>query len=975
MYKSFTKLIVTFSLFFTSTFSLAQIALEEMVVTSQKREQNLLDVPSALQAFSGSMLEGAGVRDTDDLVTMIPDMLMSGEDAGRANIWLRGIGSTKFDIGSEGSNAFFVDEIYMSRNQSILSGLVDLERIEVLKGPQGTLYGKNALGGAVSVFYKKPTSETEQRIKVGAGDNGQEKFSYLLSGQLSDGLFGRMILSYQDDDGVHSDKAFPGDTGPSNENIRFSLFGEGNDYEWSITAENSISREDAQVSEAIICKRGSTTCTDAQKSLIQPTIFAQNSGLDIFVTNFATSGPFVQGFLQGGGDLNAVDADDQIDALAFGQITSDKYSANLSEDTFGKRTDTMFSAKYKSFRDDYDLTLLVSTNQNQSENLKDFDATAARSFVQGHEQKTNQSSLELRWNSKPEDQIQWVAGFYSFLDYGERNDIFRTGPDSVFNQAALAASAYLHAATTETNGLLHDNDALVEFETLDLTTFCGTEGLSTRVRATCNVANGATLDAYGTAGLLLEINNKSSAAFGQVTIPMADQWNITLGARYTYDTKGMVYTTSSNSVGIPHSLVLPDCTPETANSDVLGGAAGCAEYLAALTDLQNNGTPIPGTVLYTDEQYAGQVAVVDGVAASPGAAALLPSGGACTASELEGLAGVAADIQAGKTADCMGDFSAIVAMQGIGIAPIASPVQTFREAQSASWSSVDPKMTIDFKPNENSMVWYTYSTGFKGGGWQFATYFQELVQQGFDPEELEMNEVGYKGSFLNDSLNLSAVAYTYDWTNKQVIKVAVVQGLPLGLTRNAGESTINGLDLNLRARVASQTFLNFNYAYIDAQYDVYCDDSRDWTQVYGNTFDSCKLDPTTGNPDDSGAFSRAGGGMPWTPENAMVLSVEHIQPVNFGDVVISASYSYKTDIANADERVNGLTFLDEYARLNFSTTLEFNNGTSLRGFCTNCLDKDDDIGFTLIYPGDQGGGARVKYYEGLRAGIEVVHQF
>ena len=86
-------------------------------------------------------------------------------------------------------------------------------------------------------------------------------------------------------------------------------------------------------------------------------------------------------------------------------------------------------------------------------------------------------------------------------------------------------------------------------------------------------------------------------------------------------------------------------------------------------------------------------------------------------------------------------------------------------------------------------------------------------------------------------------------------------------------------------------------------------------------------------------------------------------------------YSYKTNIANADERVDDLTFLDEFARLNFSTTIEFNNGTSLRGFCTNCLDVDDDIGFTLIYPGSQGGGARIKYYEGLRAGIEVVHQF
>ena len=76
MYKFFLKVLVAASIFFTSTVSLAQIALEEMVVTSQKREQNLLDVPSALQAFSGSMLEGAGLRDTDDLTTMVPDMLV-----------------------------------------------------------------------------------------------------------------------------------------------------------------------------------------------------------------------------------------------------------------------------------------------------------------------------------------------------------------------------------------------------------------------------------------------------------------------------------------------------------------------------------------------------------------------------------------------------------------------------------------------------------------------------------------------------------------------------------------------------------------------------------------------------------------------------------------------------------------------------------------------------------------------------------
>ncbi len=130
---------------------------------------------------------------------------------------------------------------------------------------------------------------------------------------------------------------------------------------------------------------------------------------------------------------------------------------------------------------------------------------------------------------------------------------------------------------------------------------------------------------------------------------------------------------------------------------------------------------------------------------------------------------------------------------------------------------------------------------------------KNLLDQGFDPEELEMYEVGYKGAFLNNSLNLSAVAYTYDWTDKQLIKVAVVQGLPLGLTRNAGASTINGLDLNLVARVSEGTTLNFNYAYIDAKYDDYCDDSRDWREIHGSTFTDCSA--TAG-----GSYQRAGGG-------------------------------------------------------------------------------------------------------------------
>jgi len=913
MIKSFFKFSAILSLFITSTVSLAQVALEEMVVTSQKREQNLLDVPSALQAFSGDMLEDAGLRDTNDLTRMVPDMLMSGEDVGRANIWLRGIGSTAFDVGSESSNALFVDEVFMSRAQSVMTGLVDIERVEILKGPQGTLYGRNALGGAISIYYKKPTSEFEQKLKAGIGDSGYESLSYMISGELGDSLYGRMILGYQDVEGPHSETLRGDDDGPKNENMRFSLFGEGNDYEWSLTADYSKSDVGELIAEPVVCENASTSCTAAQYNLIKASPAMTALGIDIFQTNLAGAKAFAS------------------DAAALASFRADKYSSASDLDTYAVNEDNLISGKIKFFRDNYDLTVLAATNQNQGEERRDFDATAAKSFTQSSIQKTNQSSFELRWNSKPEDEIQWVAGFYSFLDYGDRFDQFKTGPEGLFNQGAAAAVAVA-------DGGLFAAGSLANVALFKAGGYTGPDTSKSLLYKTWSTATAQDYENWGTADLDLRINNKSSAAFGQVTIPMADQWNITLGARYSYDVKGMTYITGSNSVGVPSQIIAPDNTNGS-----------------------NFNQADPST-WYTAQTFGAHKAVVDGaIAALPDATlAQIPELAAIT--DADKNSALAAGNIRYRTA-----FAKVVELQGIGIAPIGSAANVFEVNKKASWSSTDPKMTIDYKPNENSMLWFTVATGYKGGGWQFANYFRDLVEQGFDPEELEMYEIGYKGSFLADSLRLSAAAYTYDWTDKQLIKVKVVQGLPLGIKQNAGASTINGLDLNLTARVSQGTTLNFNYAYIDAQYDDYCDDSRDWTEVHGS-FTSCSATA-------AGAYQRAGGKMPWTPEQAMIFSFDHIEPTSIGDVVISASYSYKSDIALGDERVEGLTLNDTIERLNFSTAIEFNNGTTLRGFCTNCLDEKDDLAFSLIYPQSQGGGARVKYYPGIRAGLEVIHRF
>ena len=913
MIKSFLKYTMTLSLFFTSTVSLAQVALEEMVVTSQKREQNLLDVPSALQAFSGDMLEDAGVRDTNDLTRMVPDMLMSGEDVGRANIWLRGIGSTAFDVGSESSNALFVDEVFMSRAQSVMTGLVDIERVEVLKGPQGTLYGRNALGGAISIYYKKPTSEFEQKLKAGIGDSGYESLSYMISGELGNNLFGRMILGYQDVEGPHTESLRGDDDGPKNENMRFSLFGEGNDYEWTLTADYSKSDVGELIAEPVVCEDAVTSCTAAQYNLIKASPGMTALGIDIFQTDLAASKAYAS------------------DAAALASFRADKYSSASDMDTFAVNEDNLIAAKIKFFKDDYDLTLLASTNQNQGEERRDFDATAAKSFSQSSFQKTNQSSFELRWNSKPEDEIQWVAGFYSFLDYGDRFDQFKTGPEGLFNNGAAAAVAVA-------DGGLFTAGSLANVQLFKAGAYTGPNSSKSKLYKTWSTATAQDYENWGTADLDLRINNKSSAAFGQVTIPMADQWNITLGARYSYDVKGMTYITGSNAIGVPSQIIAPD--------NMTG----------------SNFDQLDPSTWYTARTFGAHKAVVDGAIAALSDAQLAAVPELAAITDADKASALAAGNSRYQTA-----FAKVVELQGVGIAPIGDASAVFEVNKKATWTSTDPKMTIDYKPNDRSMLWFTVATGYKGGGWQFANYFKDLVEQGFDPEELEMYEIGYKGSFLADSLRLSAAAYTYDWTDKQLIKVKVVKGLPLGIKQNAGASTINGLDLNLTARVSQGTTLNFNYAYIDAQYDDFCDDSRDWSEVHGS-FTSCSAT-------SAGAYQRAGGKMPWTPEQAMIFSFDHIEPTRIGDVVISASYSYKSDIALSDERVEGLTLNDTIERLNFSTAIEFNNGTTLRGFCTNCLDEKDDLAFSLIYPQSQGGGARTKYYPGMRAGLEVIHRF
>ncbi|SVD67799.1 uncharacterized protein METZ01_LOCUS420653, partial [marine metagenome] len=122
-----------------------QAVLEEILVTAQKREQNLQEVPIAVTAFTGKMLQDAGIKDIRDLAAITPALISyQSQNSTMASFGVRGVSTSSQNWGLESSVGLYVDGVYRARQSSIMNNLVDVEAVEVLRGPQGTLFGKNS---------------------------------------------------------------------------------------------------------------------------------------------------------------------------------------------------------------------------------------------------------------------------------------------------------------------------------------------------------------------------------------------------------------------------------------------------------------------------------------------------------------------------------------------------------------------------------------------------------------------------------------------------------------------------------------------------------------------------------------------------------------------------------------------------------------------------------------------------------------
>jgi iron complex outermembrane recepter protein len=172
----------------------------DIIVTAQRREQRLQDVPISVTALTAEDLTGQGITSTHDLSQSVTGMTIT-ESGGYVQPFIRGVGSTVTNIGEPGSAAFYIDGVYMPTVNGQLYELANVESIQVLKGPQGTLFGRNANTGAIIITTRQPQFEPHMSFNVGIGNFNAVKANGFVTGPLSDSVAVSLAGNFDRHDG------------------------------------------------------------------------------------------------------------------------------------------------------------------------------------------------------------------------------------------------------------------------------------------------------------------------------------------------------------------------------------------------------------------------------------------------------------------------------------------------------------------------------------------------------------------------------------------------------------------------------------------------------------------------------------------------------------------------------------------------------------------------------------------------------
>lgn len=779
--------------------------LEEIVVTATKRSESLQDVPISVSAFTAEMREETGIISTQDQMNFTPGVTYS---ATADRVAIRGVGRQTNTVGTDPGVAVYQDGFYVPDLLGVGGSTLGVERIEVLRGPQGTLYGRNSIGGAINVIARRPSDAFEGELRAGYNDFGRLTLEGRVSGPLSDRVRASLMASKIDqDEGYFTNINGGPDEGGVTDSYaieaqleadvtdRFDIWVRVQLRDWNNRDRNSnlISPYDGRYSLENI---PTATWDLPRLGIVNPGVTnprrfntnrAASNYMDENITavtqwtyrfdNFAVK--YIGGFQQYDSGY-AIDGE-RGPSPGFNWPLSRRYFPNL----FGYLAGAPLAAA-----DNSGLTISV-TGDIETWGRDDKDAW----------------SHEINISSTHDGPLQWLLGAYYYQEqYTQHFAISfptETEFDTVYGLTASPVAIYSamlgQGAALGLNPAQAQAFAQMTAQSVGYLIATGrpvpTGPLARALYPSGSFLSGIPNPTRDGARTLGALETRSSAVFAQVDYDITEQLHATLGVRYTHDKKEGV-----EQIRLPawHPYAIPAGT---------------------VLDLNLDG--VPDTVTAADQ-------IVSYVA------------------DLHPRTG-----QTGTPKD--------------------------------SWNHTTGTFGLQWKPNDDTMLYASYSYGYKSGGFNLATFSASV-----DSETIDALEIGLKQTF-GGTLQVNAAAFSYNYHGLQtVIQQKLGPGAATSALVNLNEARTRGVEVEAIWSPIQNLRLMANYSYLDAKIEDACcfvDDA----DPFGTRNGLPGAVPGVQFPQ-----GLAGNRVPFSPKHKAAVNATYTLDFSPGSLSLSATGNYRT---------------------------------------------------------------------------------
>ncbi|ROS05758.1 iron complex outermembrane receptor protein [Sinobacterium caligoides] len=516
----------------------SEMLLEEVLVTAQKRSESSQQVPISMQAFGSEFLATTGVKDFSDLDQYTPGLTVNAGQVTQPNFVIRNIGTSAFGIGTDPAVGIYIDGVYSGRSGAALMQFTDIERVEILKGPQGTLFGRNSAAGAIQVVTKRPEEDFDAMARVRAGNYNKQLGEFMINTPVADtGVAIRLNGLVNKQDG-YIDNENGHDLG--NQDDKSFRFGAA----WDVTEKTEIryTYDYNKVDQ------------DAQTKIN----INQNSGVNsdaIFASLVDPDSTALAGYTA----IDQAKADNPWDITVNHDVTENRESRKIGGHNLQVLHDLDFAT----------LRYVASYRDFESQNKGDYDGTNNTSGYVDTENAEDNSQIYQELNLNGEfDDISWTVGASYYREKGEQDNYVGSYTDTTkglispillaqatgihgapVTDLATAVNVFAGAAAAAEAGVAGLIAAGAPQEVIDLA-IADAEAAAGGAAASSMIGyvpNGA----YWTENIHNEAETVSTAIYGDITWQATEKLAITAGARATWDKKEFSWTNECNNIISP----------------------------------------------------------------------------------------------------------------------------------------------------------------------------------------------------------------------------------------------------------------------------------------------------------------------------------------------------------------------------------------------------------------------------------------